>query len=64
MTDTTPFVHLHVHTEKSLLDGASRVTDIVRAAKEAGQPAVAITDHGVLYGALEMYKAANGKLLS
>ena len=58
MTDTTPFVHLHVHTEKSLLDGASRVTDIVRAAKEAGQPAVAITDHGVLYGALEMYKAA------
>jgi DNA polymerase III subunit alpha len=51
------FVHLHVHTEYSLLDGAARVNDLVKTAKELGMPAVAMTDHGVMYGAIEFYKA-------
>ncbi|GIU83314.1 MAG: DNA polymerase III subunit alpha [Acidimicrobiales bacterium] len=51
------FVHLHLHTEYSMLDGASRVDDVVRAAAEDGQPAAAITDHGVLYGVVDFYKA-------
>ena len=54
----TDFVHLHVHTEYSLLDGACRVKELVKAAKEKGQTALAITDHGVMYGAVEFYKAA------
>ncbi len=52
------FVHLHVHTEFSLLDGACRIKELVRAAKEKGQNALAITDHGVMYGAVDFYKAA------
>lgn len=52
------FVHLHNHTHYSLLDGLSRPKDCVRIAKEQGSPAVAITDHGVLYGVIEFYKAA------
>jgi DNA polymerase-3 subunit alpha len=52
------FVHLHTHTEYSLLDGASRIKEIVEAAKAAGQDALAITDHGSLYGAIPFYKAA------
>lgn len=52
------FVHLHNHTHFSLLDGLSRPKDCVRIAKEQGSPAIAITDHGVLYGAIEFYKAA------
>ena len=44
------FVHLHLHTEYSLLDGACRVRDIPRRAKECGHTAVALTDHGVLFG--------------
>ncbi len=55
------FVHLHVHSEYSLLDGACRVGDLVRAAADAGMPALALTDHGVLYGALEFYFAAKSK---
>jgi len=51
------FVHLHLHSEYSLLDGACRVSDIPLAAKNEGHSAVAITDHGVLYGALKFYKA-------
>ena len=51
------FVHLHLHSEYSLLDGACRVRDIPRAAAEAGHRAVAITDHGVMYGAVAFYKA-------
>jgi len=51
------FVHLHTHTEYSLLDGASRVSELVNAAKEAGQEALAITDHGSLYGVVPFYKA-------
>ncbi len=52
------FVHLHVHSEYSLLDGACRIADLPARAKELGQSAVAITDHGVMYGAVAFYKAA------
>ena len=52
------FVHLHVHSEYSLLDGACRIRDLVARAKELGQSSVAITDHGVMYGAVNFYKAA------
>ncbi|HEX9793966.1 MAG TPA: PHP domain-containing protein, partial [Planctomycetota bacterium] len=51
------FVHLHVHTEYSLLDGANRIPDLVKAAVKDGHEALAITDHGNLYGAIEFYKA-------
>jgi len=51
------FVHLHLHSEYSLLDGACRVRDIPKLAKAAGQDAVAITDHGVMYGVVDFYKA-------
>ena len=51
------FVHLHLHSEYSLLDGAVRVTDIPRLAKENGHTAVALTDHGVMYGAVAFYRA-------
>lgn len=53
------FAHLHVHTEFSMLDGAARVADLVDAVAADGQPAVAITDHGVLYGVVDFVKAAN-----
>ncbi len=52
-----PFVHLHLHTEYSLLDGACRISELPRRAKEAGQEAVAITDHGCMYGVVDFYKA-------
>ncbi len=52
------FVHLHVHTEYSLLDGATRLDDLCKYAKELGMPAVAISDHGYMYGCAEFYKAA------
>lgn len=52
------FAHLHVHTEYSLLDGVSRIPALVARAKELGQSAIAITDHGVMYGAVEFYKEA------
>jgi len=52
------FVHLHVHTEYSLLDGAARINNVVAAARELGMPALAITDHGVMYGVIDFYKAA------
>ena len=51
------FTHLHVHTEYSLLDGASRIGRLVSSAKEKGQTAIAITDHGVMYGAIDFYRA-------
>ena len=51
------FVHLHVHTEYSLLDGDCRIEPLVARAKELGQTALAITDHGVMYGAVAFYKA-------
>ena len=53
------FAHLHLHTEYSLLDGAARITDVVEAAAADDQPAIAITDHGNLYGVVDFVKAAN-----
>ena len=55
------FAHLHVHTEYSLLDGASRVKELVRRTKELGMDSVAITDHGVMYGAVRFYKEAKAQ---
>ena len=52
------FVHLHVHTEYSLLDGACRIGSMMERVKELGQDAIAITDHGVMYGCIDFYKAA------
>ena len=52
------FVHLHVHTEYSLLDGACRISSMMERVKELGQTAIAITDHGVMYGCIDFYKAA------
>jgi DNA polymerase III subunit alpha len=54
----TPFVHLHVHSQYSLLDGAIRMKQLVKRAKELGMPSIALTDHGVLYGAVEFYQEA------
>ncbi|MCL2654964.1 MAG: DNA polymerase III subunit alpha [Coriobacteriia bacterium] len=53
-----PFVHLHTHTEYSLLDGASRIDGLMKKAREFEMPAMAITDHGFMYGAIEFYKKA------
>ena len=52
------FVHLHVHSEYSLLDGACRVDDLCRRSADGGAPGVALTDHGVMFGAMEFYYAA------
>jgi len=51
------FVHLHVHTEYSLLDGLTKIKSLVNTVKEMGMNSIAITDHGVMYGAIEFYKA-------
>ena len=56
------FVHLHVHTEYSLLDGAIRLDNLLAKCKEFGLPAVAITDHGVMHGVLEFYEKVSGPL--
>ena len=53
-----PFAHLHLHTEYSLLDGACRIDKLMDRVKACGQDAVAITDHGVMYGCVQFYKAA------
>jgi len=50
------FTHLHVHTEFSMLDGASRLSELVAKAKSDGQPALGITDHGNMYGVIDFYK--------
>jgi DNA polymerase-3 subunit alpha len=55
---SSSFVHLHLHTEYSMLDGAARVPDVIAAAVADGQPAVGITDHGNMYGVLDFYRAA------
>ncbi|MBR6396999.1 MAG: DNA polymerase III subunit alpha, partial [Lachnospiraceae bacterium] len=53
------FTHLHVHTEYSLLDGSSKIGELVERVKELGMDSIAITDHGVMYGVIDFYKAAN-----
>ena len=52
------FAHLHVHTEYSLLDGSNKIKEYVARLKELNMTAGAITDHGVMYGVIEFYKAA------
>ena len=49
------FVHLHIHTEYSLLDGACRIDQLMDRVKECGQTAIACTDHGVMYGCVQFY---------
>ena len=58
MTEADSFVHLHLHTEYSPLDGAVRIPDLMARAKKLGMPAVAMTDHGNMFGAIEFYQAA------
>ncbi len=58
MIESDKFVHLHLHSEYSLLDGACRINDIMKRVKSLGQKAVAITDHGVMYGVLDFYNSA------
>ena len=55
------FVHLHIHSEYSLLDGANRIKDLPKRAKELGMEAIALTDHGVMYGAIDFYKACKNE---
>ena len=50
------FTHLHLHTSYSLLDGAGRISEMVNRVKELGQDSMAITDHGVMYGAIDFFK--------
>ena len=52
------FTHLHVHTEYSLLDGSSKIRELTARAKELGMDSMAITDHGVMYGVIDFYRAA------
>lgn len=52
------FVHLHTHTEYSLLDGSNKIKEYVARVKELGMTAAAITDHGVMYGVIDFYKEA------
>jgi DNA polymerase-3 subunit alpha len=58
MSKQQPFVHLHVHSEYSLLDGLSRIDGLVSRAVELNQPAIALTDHGAMYGTMPFYRAA------
>ena len=52
------FTHLHVHTEYSLLDGSNKIKEYVKRVKELGMTSAAITDHGVMYGVIDFYRAA------
>ena len=61
MSSATPFVHLHCHTDYSLLDGACEITQLMDLVAEQKMPAVAMTDHGNLFGAVEFYNAAKEK---
>lgn len=54
------FAHLHVHTEYSLLDGSNKIKEYVARVKELGMNSAAITDHGVMFGVIDFYKAAEG----
>ena len=55
------FVHLHIHSEYSLLDGANRIKDLPKRAKELGMDSIALTDHGVMYGVIDFYKACKAE---
>lgn len=55
---TVNFTHLHVHTEYSLLDGSNKINEYVSRVKELGMKSAAITDHGVMFGCIDFYKAA------
>ncbi|MFQ5602035.1 MAG: DNA polymerase III subunit alpha [bacterium] len=55
------FIHLHNHSHYSLLDGACKIEDLIKAAQETGMPALALTDHGNMFGAIEFYKKARSK---
>ena len=57
MLQGSEFVHLHVHSEYSLLDGMCRVSELPKRAKELGMKSIAITDHGVMYGVVSFYEA-------
>ena len=57
----TSFVHLHTHTEYSLLDGAGRTTHLLDRCKDLGMNSLAITDHGVMYGVVDFYKEAKAR---
>ena len=59
-----PFAHLHCHSHYSLLDGANRIPELVQSVKDRGMNAVAITDHGNLYGALEFYQECRAKAVN
>ena len=61
MENTRNFTHLHVHTGFSLLDGSSKIKELVKKTKELGMDSIAITDHGVMYGCVEFYKAAKAE---
>ena len=58
MEENMAFAHLHVHTEYSLLDGSNKIKEYVRRVKELGMDSAAITDHGVMYGVIDFYRAA------
>lgn len=61
MTETVPFVHLHVHTEYSLLDGANRIKPLISRVKELGMKHIAITDHGNMFGVMDFYKVCRAE---
>lgn len=54
-----PFVHLHVHSEYSLLDGANKCSDLAATTRSMGMDSVALTDHGVMFGCVEFYNKCN-----
>ena len=56
------FTHLHVHTEYSLLDASSKIKELTARAKELGMDSLAITDHGVMYGVIDFYRAAKEEI--
>ena len=56
MANRGDFVHLHLHSQYSILDGAIKIKDLVKKAKEYGMPAVAVTDHGNMHASYELYK--------
>src|SRR3712207_4435735 len=56
------FAHLHCHSEYSMLDGASRIRDLISFAKAENMPGIALTDHGVMYGAVKFYKEARDEI--